>query len=46
MPNEQAALKLLRMAVLNAQKQWGGRDRRWNAALPQFAIHFEGRIHE
>jgi putative transposase len=46
MPNEQAALKLLYMAVLNAQKNWGGRDRRWNAALLQFAIHFEGRIHE
>jgi putative transposase len=46
MPNEQAALKLLYMAVLNAQKNWGGRDRRWNTALLQFAIHFEGRIHE
>ena len=46
MPNEQAALKLLYMAVLNAQKNWGGRDRRWNSALLQFAIHFEGRIHE
>ena len=30
MPNEQAALKLLYMAVQNAQKNWGGRDRRWN----------------
>jgi hypothetical protein len=28
MPNEQAALKLLYMAVQNAQKNWGGRDRR------------------
>lgn len=46
MPNEQAALKLLYMAVLNAQKSWGGRDRRWNTALLQFAIYFEGRIPE
>ena len=46
MPNEQAALKLLYMAVLNAQKNWGGRDRRWNTALLQFAVYFEGRIPE
>jgi putative transposase len=46
MPNEQAALKLLYMAILNAQKNWGGRDRRWNNALLQFAIYFEGRIPE
>jgi transposase-like protein len=46
MPNEQAALKLLYMAVLNAQRNWGGRDRRWNTALLQFAIYFEGRIPE
>lgn len=46
MPNEQAALKLLYLAVRNAQKNWGGRDRRWNTALLQFAIHFEGRIPE
>jgi transposase-like protein len=46
MPNDQAALKLLYLAVRNAQKNWGGRDRRWNTALLQFAIHFEGRIPE
>lgn len=46
MPNEQAALKLLYMAIQNAQKNWGGRDRRWNNALLQFAIYFEGRIPE
>jgi putative transposase len=46
MPNEQAALKLLYMAIQNAQKNWGGRDRRWNNALLQFAIFFEGRIPE
>lgn len=46
MPDEEAALKLLYPAVLNAQKNWGGGDRRWNAALLKFAIHSEGRIHE
>lgn len=46
MPNEQAALKLLYMAIRNAQKNWGGRDKRWNTALLQFAIYFEGRIHD
>lgn len=46
MPNEQAALKLLYLAVRNAQKTWGGRDYRWNMALLQFAIYFEGRIPE
>jgi putative transposase len=46
MPNEQAALKLLYLAIRNAQKNWGGRDKRWNTALLQFAIYFEGRIHD
>lgn len=46
MPNEQAAFKLLYLALRNAQKNWGGRDRRWNNALLQFAIYFEGRIPE
>jgi putative transposase len=46
MPNEQAALKLLFMAVRNAHKNWGGRDKRANTALLQFAIYFEGRIHD
>lgn len=46
MPHEQAALKLLYLAIRNAQKNWGGRDRRWNTALLQFAIYFEDRIPE
>jgi len=44
MPSDQAALKLLYLAIRNATKKWGGRDKRWNKALLQFAIHFEGRI--
>jgi len=47
LPNEDAALKLLYLAVRNAKKTWGGRDHRyWNQALLQFAIYFEGRIPE
>ena len=44
MPNEQAALKLIYLAVTNALNKWGGPDRRSSGALLQFAIHFEGRI--
>jgi putative transposase len=44
LPNEQAALKLLYLAIRNT-KRWGGPDRR-NDALLQFAIYFEGRIPE
>ena len=44
MPTDQAALKLLFLAIRNASKKWGGRDKRWTKALLQFAIHFEGRI--
>jgi len=46
MPNDQAAFKLLYLAIRNAKKNWGGRDKSWTAALLQFAIHFEGRIPE
>jgi putative transposase len=44
MPSEQAACKLLYLAIRNASKKWGGRNRRWAGALLQFAIHFEGRF--
>jgi putative transposase len=46
MPNEQAALKLLYLAIRNVKKKWGAQNRNWNAALLQFAIYFEGRIPE
>jgi putative transposase len=46
MPSDQAALKLLYLAIRNASKKWGGRDKRWTKALLQFAIYFEGRIPE
>jgi putative transposase len=44
LPSDDAALKLLYLAVRNAEKTWGGRVRTWNLALQQFAIHFEGRL--
>ena len=44
MPSEDAALKLLYLAVRNAKKTWGGSHFSWNQALLQFAIYFEGRI--
>jgi putative transposase len=46
MPNEQATLKLLYLAIRNAKVKWGGHNRNWKAALLQFAIYFEGRIPE
>lgn len=44
LPSDEAATKLLYLAIKNAKKTWGGRHREWNQALLQFAIHFEGRM--
>lgn len=44
LPSDDAALKLLFLAVRNAESSWGGRTRNWSNALMQFAIHFEGRL--
>jgi putative transposase len=44
MPTEQAAIKLIYLAIRNASQKWGGPDRRWGPALLQFAIYFEGRM--
>jgi len=44
LPSDDAALKLLFLAVRNAEATWGGRTRNWTKALMQFAIHFEGRL--
>jgi len=46
MPTDDAALKLLFLAIRNATKAWKGRDRGWARALHQFAVQFEGRIPE
>ena len=42
-PNEDAARKLIYLAVLNATPQWT-RTRSWTAALLAFKIHFGDRI--
>lgn len=45
LPSDDAALKLLYLAIRNAKKTWGQRDqRRWGAALLQFTIHFADRL--
>ncbi len=44
LPSDEAALKLLFLAVRNAEKSWGGRPATWGKALMQLAIHFEERL--
>jgi len=44
LPSDQAALKLLFLAIRNAEKTWGGRTRSWSSALGKFAIIFEDRM--
>lgn len=44
MPNEQAALKLLYLALRHERNGKVRRARSWTRAMNQFAIHFEGRL--
>jgi putative transposase len=43
-PTEDAALKLLWLALRNAEKKWTYPIRDWPRALHQFAIYFPGRV--
>lgn len=43
-PTDDAAVKLLYLALMNAQKKWTMPIHAWKRALNQFAIHFEGRL--
>lgn len=43
-PNDNAALKLIYLALVNAEKRWTMPIRNWKLALNQFAIMFEGRL--
>lgn len=43
-PNEDAAFKLLYLALKNISKKWTMPIRNWSAAMNQFAIIFEGRV--
>jgi transposase-like protein len=44
LPTDDAAKKLLFLAMRNAKKTWGRRHRDWNQALLQFVIHFGDRV--
>ncbi len=43
-PNDESALKLLYLALINIRKKWTMPIRNWGAAINQFAIKFEGRV--
>ena len=43
-PNDEAALKLVYLAIRNMEKKWTRQPQYWNLALNQFAIMFEGRL--
>ena len=43
-PNDEAAIKLLYMALRNIRKKWTMPIRNWSLAIHQFSIHFEGRL--
>jgi transposase-like protein len=43
-PNDEAAIKLLYLALKNIMKKWTMPIRDWGKALNQFAILFEGRV--
>ena len=43
-PSDEAALKILYLAIRNKQKRWTQPRHGWGAALQHFSIYFEGRI--
>jgi putative transposase len=43
-PNDEAATKLLYLALRNVQKKWINPPIFWRSALNQLAIYFEGRV--
>jgi len=43
-PTDDAATKLLYLALRNAEKNWKMPPKTWKTTLNQFAIHFEGRL--
>jgi putative transposase len=44
LPTDEAALKLMYLAIRNAQATWGRGHRDWLTARLQLNIHFEGRL--
>lgn len=43
-PTDEAVMKLLYLALTNAEKKWTRPIRQWRSALQQLAIQFEGRL--
>jgi putative transposase len=43
-PTDDAAYKLIYLAVVAAEKRWTMPPRGWNQAVNQLALHFEGRM--
>lgn len=43
-PNDQAAIKLLYLAIRNISQKWNRPIRDWKAALNRFVIMFEDRL--
>ena len=43
-PNDEAAVKLLYLALKNASERWTMPIKNWNRALNQFSVYFEGRL--
>jgi putative transposase len=43
-PSNEAATKLLFLALRNAEKKWLMPPKTWKSAMNQFHIHFEGRL--
>jgi putative transposase len=43
-PSDEAVLKVVFLALQHASKKWTMPIRKWDLALQQFAIHFEGRL--
>jgi len=43
-PSDEAALKVMYLAIRNRQKRWTKPIQFWNQALQHFSIYFEGRI--
>ena len=43
-PNDDAACKLIYLALRNITRDWKMPPREWKAAMTQFAIQFEGRF--
>ncbi len=43
-PNDDAAIKVIYLAVVAAEKRWTRRPKGWAQAINQLALHFEGRL--